>query len=27
MPAAVKTQIQKAWGEVKDAAGKPVALK
>jgi phosphate transport system substrate-binding protein len=27
MPAAVKTQIQKAWGEVKDAAGKPLALK
>ena len=24
MPAVVKTQIEKAWGEVKDASGKPV---
>jgi phosphate transport system substrate-binding protein len=24
MPAAVKAQIQKAWGEIKDASGKPV---
>jgi len=24
MPASVKTQIQKAWGEIKDASGKPV---
>jgi phosphate transport system substrate-binding protein len=24
MPAAVKTQIEKAWGEIKDAGGKPV---
>jgi phosphate transport system substrate-binding protein len=24
MPAGVKTQIVKAWGEIKDAAGKPV---
>jgi phosphate transport system substrate-binding protein len=24
MPAAVKAQIQKVWGEIKDASGKPV---
>jgi phosphate transport system substrate-binding protein len=24
MPASVKTQIEKAWGEIKDASGKPV---
>ena len=27
MPSVVKTQIEKAWGEVKDASGKPVAYK
>ena len=27
MPAAVKTQIEKAWGEIKDSAGKPIAYK
>ena len=27
MPAAVKTQIEKAWGQIKDASGKAVALK
>ncbi|MFM9879306.1 MAG: phosphate ABC transporter substrate-binding protein PstS [Burkholderiaceae bacterium] len=27
MPAVVKTVIEKAWGEIKDASGKPVALK
>jgi phosphate transport system substrate-binding protein len=27
MPAVVKTQIEKAWGEVKDGAGKPIAFK
>jgi phosphate transport system substrate-binding protein len=27
MPAVVKTQVEKAWGEVKDASGKPVAYK
>ena len=25
MPAVVKTQIQKAWGEIKDRSGKPIA--
>ena len=27
MPAGVKTQIEKAWGEIKDGSGKAVALK
>ena len=27
MPAAVKTQIEKAWGQIKDASGKAVAFK
>jgi phosphate transport system substrate-binding protein len=27
MPAMVKTQVEKAWGEIKDASGKPVAYK
>ena len=27
MPAAVKTQIEKSWAEIKDTAGKPVAFK
>ena len=27
MPASVKTQIEKAWGEIKDASGKQVAAK
>ena len=27
MPAVVKTQVHKAWGEIKDASGKPVAFK
>jgi phosphate transport system substrate-binding protein len=27
MPPVVKTQIEKAWGEIKDASGKPVAFK
>ncbi len=27
MPAVVKTQIEKSWAEIKDAAGKPVAFK
>jgi phosphate transport system substrate-binding protein len=27
MPAVVKAQIEKAWGEIKDASGKPVAFK
>lgn len=27
MPASVKTVIEKAWGEIKDASGKPVAYK
>ena len=27
MPAVVKTQIEKAWGEIKDGSGKAVALK
>jgi len=27
MPAVVKTQIEKAWGEIKDTSGKPVAFK
>ncbi len=27
MPAVVKTQIEKAWGEIKDASGKTVAVK
>lgn len=27
MPAAVKTQIEKAWGEIKDASGKAVAAR
>jgi phosphate transport system substrate-binding protein len=27
MPAVVKTQIEKAWGEIKDASGKAVAFK
>jgi phosphate transport system substrate-binding protein len=27
MPAVVKTQVQKAWGDIKDAAGKPVAFR
>jgi phosphate transport system substrate-binding protein len=27
MPAVVKTQIEKAWGEIKDPAGKPIAYK
>ena len=27
MPAAVKTVIEKAWGQIKDGAGKPIALK
>ena len=27
MPDAVKATIAKAWGEVKDASGKPVAFK
>src|SRR5512140_63775 len=27
MPAVVKTQIEKAWGEIKDASGKPIAYK
>ena len=27
MPAAVKTQIVKAWAEIKDASGKPIAFK
>ncbi len=27
MPTAVKAQIEKAWGEIKDASGKPVAFK
>ena len=26
MPDEVKTQIAKAWGDIKDASGKPVAL-
>jgi len=25
MPAGVKTQIAKAWGDIKDASGKPVS--
>jgi phosphate transport system substrate-binding protein len=27
MPAVVKAQVEKAWGEIKDTAGKPVAFK
>ena len=27
MPAVVKTQVEKAWGEIKDTSGKPVAFK
>ena len=27
MPAVVKTQVEKAWGEIKDASGKPIAFK
>ncbi|MDB5871305.1 MAG: pstS [Ramlibacter sp.] len=27
MPAVVKAQVEKAWGEIKDASGKPVAYK
>ena len=27
MPAVVKAQVEKAWGEIKDASGKPVAFK
>ena len=27
MPAVVKTQVEKAWGEIKDASGKPIAYK
>jgi phosphate transport system substrate-binding protein len=27
MPGVVKTQIEKAWGQIKDASGKPVAFK
>ena len=27
MPAAVKAQVAKSWGQITDAAGKPVALK
>jgi phosphate transport system substrate-binding protein len=27
MPASVKTQIEKAWGEIKDGSGKPIAFK
>ena len=27
MPAVVKAQIEKAWGEIKDASGKPVAFR
>ena len=27
MPASVKAQIEKAWAEIKDASGKPVAYK
>lgn len=27
MPAVVKAQIEKAWGEIKDASGKPIAYK
>jgi phosphate transport system substrate-binding protein len=27
MPPVVKAQIEKAWGEIKDAAGKPIAFK
>ena len=27
MPAVVKAQVEKAWAEVKDTAGKPVAFK
>ena len=27
MPAVVKTQVGKAWGEIKDASGKPIAYK
>ena len=27
MPDSVKTQVFKAWGEIKDASGKPVAWK
>ncbi len=27
MPAVVKMQIEKAWGEIKDASGKPIAYK
>ena len=27
MPSVVKTQIEKAWGEIKDASGKPIAYK
>jgi phosphate transport system substrate-binding protein len=27
MPAVVKAQIEKAWGDIKDASGKPVAFK
>jgi phosphate transport system substrate-binding protein len=27
MPSVVKSQIQKAWGEIKDASGKPIAYK
>jgi phosphate transport system substrate-binding protein len=27
MPAVVKAQIEKAWGEIKDSAGKPIAYK
>ena len=27
MPAVVKTQVGKAWGEIKDASGKPIASK
>jgi phosphate transport system substrate-binding protein len=27
MPAVVKTQIEKAWGDIKDTSGKAVAFK
>ncbi len=27
MPAVVKTQVEKAWGEIKDASGKPIAYR
>jgi phosphate transport system substrate-binding protein len=27
MPAVVKSQIEKAWGQIQDASGKPIAYK